>query len=174
MNMSYENPPQILDSNKIIETINHLKEIFNLMKEKFMEVKTKQELSKYENEVEKILKLMGKIEDSIDINPSYSDIELFDFMNIKEMTEYVIQNPILFKEHSNFILEFLKDYTNLTILKFEAEHNSNEIDYENEYKKFKYRFNRRKEFFYTHIYEHLGIYDDLIDEVVNTLGGDLD
>ncbi len=174
MNGIYENSPKIIDSNKIIETINHLKEIFNRMKEKFIEVKTKQEMSKYKKEVKKILNLMEEIEESIDINPLFSDIELFDFMDIKEMTEYILKDPILFEENFNFLLELLKDYTNITILKLERGQGSNEISYEEEYKKFEYALNRKKEFFYTRIYEHLGIYDDLIDEVTNILWGDFD
>lgn len=155
MNGIHKNSPKIIDSNKIIETIDHLREIFNRMKEKFIEVKTKQEMAKYKNEVEKILMLMEEIEESIDINPLFSDIELFDFIEIKEMTEYIIKEPNLFEENFNFLLELLKDYTNITILKLEREQGSNEISYDEEYKKFEYALNRKREFFYTHIYSKI-------------------
>lgn len=41
-----------------------------------------------------------------------------------------------------------------------------------EYKKFKSEFNKKRQFFYTQIYERLGIYDDLIEDVVNILWRD--
>lgn len=139
-----------------------------------MEIKTKHEQSKYEKEVKKILNLMDEIEELIEASPFFSDIELFDFTNMKEMTAYILKDPDLFEEHFNFLLEFLKDYNQIAILKFEVESCSKESNYEEEYKKFKYKFNRKREFFYTQIYEHLGIYDDIIDEYVNILGGGLD
>lgn len=165
----YENSSQRINSNQILESINYLKEVFNIMKEKFIEIKTKHEEAKYKKEVKKILSLMDEIEELIEKNPLFSDIELFDFTNMKEMTTYILKDSNLFEEHSNFLLEFLKDYNQIVVLKFEAKK-----EYEEEYKKFKYIFNRKREFFYSHIYEHLGIYDDMIDEYVNILGGGLD
>ena len=160
-----ENSPQILNSDKIIDFLN---EVFNRIQEKYNEIKGKREQLKYEKEVKSIMNLMEEIEELIDIDPSFTEIELFDFMDIKEMTEYILKDKDLFEEHFNFICESLMDYTNITLLKSEPQGKP----YEEEYERFEYGLNRKKEFFYTHIYEHLGIYDDLIDEVVDILWGD--
>ena len=60
MNVKYESSEEIIGLNMINETISYLKEIFNGMKEKLIEIKTRQEQSIYEKEVKSILSLMEK------------------------------------------------------------------------------------------------------------------
>ena len=159
----YESSPQIIDPNKINETISFLKEVFNKIKEKFIEIKTDKEQSHYEKEAENILKLMNEIEESIEINPLLEEEDLFDFQDLKSMAKYILKDKSLFLEHSSFILDILTIYNKIIFSKLANEETETLV----------YAFNRKREYFYVHIYEHLGIYDDLIDEITNILWGDL-
>lgn len=160
MNNIYESSPQIIDPNRINETISFLKEVFNKIKEKFIEIKTDKEQSQYEKEAENILKLMNEIEESIEINPLLEEDELFDFQDLESIAKYILKDKSLFLEHSSFILDILTIYNKIIFSKLENEETEALVD----------AFNRKREYFYVHIYEHLGIYDDLIDEIIN-IGG---
>lgn len=168
MTVFYQNSPQIIITNKILEIINYLNEFVNGIKEKHGS-KSKEKQAKYEKEVKEFIGIMEKTEDAIDNDPLFTDIELFDFVDIKEMTSYILKDPCLFKKHVDFIRDLFKDYYHILMFKYK----STRISYESEYKKFEYEFNRKREFFYTDIYEHMGIYDDTLDKVTNILWRDL-
>ena len=174
MTVFYVNSPQSFGMNKILDAVNCIYKFINYIKEKYAQIKSKQDKMRYEKEVKEFLNFLDSVEEMMDTNPLFSDRELFDFMNVKEITSYILKDSKLFEEHFNFLMGFFKDYDKILMVKFEAINSFNGISYEKEYKKFKYGFNRKREFFYAHIYEHLGIYDDMIDEYVNALGGDLD
>ena len=160
MTNMHKNSEQILDPNKINATIDFLKEVFDKIKAKFIEMKSKNEELKYEKEVKNILKLMEEIEELINENPLLEEDELFDFQDLESMAKYILKDKELFLKHSEFILEIFKNYNNLIFSKLENEDTEDLL----------YSFNRKREYFYAHIYEHLGIYDDLIDDIIS-IGG---
>ena len=168
----YENTPPIINSKMINDTIDFLNEIFSLFKEKVLGIKTKKEERKNlesEKEVEKLINLMNETLESIDENPLLNENEYMYFYELKTMTEYLLKDMNIFREHYNFILDCSDLYIAIIVTKFQ---NEDICDNNEEYKKLVHSFNRKLEFFYGYIYEHLGIYDDLIDEFVNTLEGE--
>ena len=173
MNGIYENFPSIIDSKKINDTIDFINEIFSLFKEKVLGIKTKKEEKRNlesEEEVKKLISLMDETLESIEKNPLLNENEYIYFYELKTMTEYLLKDMDLFSEHYNLILDCSNLYTSIIFTKFQ-----NDICEDNEeYEQLVYSFNRKLEFFYGNIYKHLGIYDDLIDDFVNTLEGDPD
>ncbi|MBQ6813469.1 MAG: hypothetical protein IJP12_02400 [Methanobrevibacter sp.] len=170
MNGIYENMPQIMIYEKINETMDYFRKLYNRIKSKSIEIKSKfknEDIKEYEKEVESILSLMNKTADLIDESPYFKDNEYFDYLDLKEIAKYILKDINLFSKHYPYILELFSDFDNIVNYKFKCESIS---DYEKEYEKYKYCFNRKREFFYTEIYEHLGIFDELIDDIVNTLG----
>ena len=160
----YENTSQIIDLNKINETKNYLKKAYNQIKAKCIELKAKAKQEIYEKGAKKILKLLDEIEEFIDNHPLLGEDELFDFQDLKSMIKYILKDKSLFFKHSHFILDIFKVYMGIVFSKLENKDCKDSL----------YLFNRKREYFYTHIYESLGIYDDLIVDLVNTLWDDLD
>lgn len=117
--------------------------------------------------MENIINSLDKAADLIDKSGFFNRNEYFNFLNIKEMIEYSLQNIYIFFKHYEFISGLLSDFKNISNIKFQE----TESSYKKEYENYKYRFNRKKEYFYTYIYKRSGEYDDLIDDFVNILGG---
>ena len=148
----------------ISETKNYLIETYNKIKERCIELKTKVKQSMYEKGVKKILNLADEFEEFIENHPLLGEDELFDFQDWKSMLKYILKEKTLFLKHFHFILDIFKVYNEIVFSKLENK----------DCKDSTYSFNRKREYFYAHIYEHLGIYDDLLDETVNLLWRDFD
>ena len=166
-----KNEAKIFDVKIIDDAIDFIKENFGKLKEKFLEKRIEKEKNlnlKYKEDVENIIISMNQTADLIDESVFFNRNEYFNFLNIKEMIEYTLNNIFLFIEHYEFISGLLSDFKDIVKMKFKETENN----YEKEYENYKYRFNRKKECFYTDIYKRSGEYDDLIEEFVNILGGD--
>ena len=168
----YETSPQILNSDGIMETINFLKEIFNKIQERYLEIKTKKEELKYEKEVKSILKLMEEISDSLEENPLFKDNEYYDFLMIRHMIKYVLEDIRLFLNFSEFVDELIISFKEIIQKKIQNELENEKIDYENEYSKFDAFLFEKKEFFYLNIHQPHGKYNDLICDITNMNGED--
>ena len=79
------------------------------MKEKFLKSELNHDQGNYERDVKEFLNCMDKTIKLLDIDPLFSEIELFDFIDLKEIASYILKDQNLFKEHSNFLFEFIKD-----------------------------------------------------------------
>ena len=142
--------------------VKHLKRINEKIEDL---IESKDQFKDYGEKRIKIYNLINKTEDLIH-KSAYLDKEFYDFLMLERITRYILEDKELFLKHHNYLLELFKDYYD--IIKYRFEYNS--FDYEKEYERFEYCFNRKTEFFYLEIYERSGIYDDLIDEIVRILG----
>ncbi|MBQ6813468.1 MAG: hypothetical protein IJP12_02395 [Methanobrevibacter sp.] len=150
--------------NKKQDTMNFLKGIYETVKSRFDEIINKK--SSYGNLVKNFLDKLEKIADSIEENPFLDEDIYFDFLTLKRMIRYILNDVNLSLKYFNFILDYTKQYIKVSIYRIK---NKNICDDDEEYYKLIYDFNRKKEYFYTYIYEHQGTYDDLIDEFIATL-----
>lgn len=94
--------------------------------------------------------------------------ELYDFMEIKNIIEYLLDNINLLKkpENQNFINLLLK-FEQLIEFKLKSKNNE---EYSIKLEEFDdFLFNQQK-IFYTEIYQRTGEYDQTIDKITNILG----
>ena len=90
---------------------------------------------------------MDEIGYLIENNSLLNEDDYFDFLDLKEIIKYLLNNIDLFLKHLEFILELLKTFDEIIVSKLKIEHHENRDD-----ENLKYEFYRKKEYFYTHIY----------------------
>ncbi len=169
MNITYEKSPQILDPNKINETISHLKEIFNKIKEKFQKIRSEHRISNYEKEVKTIKSLLNNILSLLKENPLFKD-EFYDFYSIKLICDYILNDLNLFSDFQSFIIKLLRNFRKLILYKLEYE--GEDYDYSRIYTSFKNYLDNEEETFYTKIYYYDGENKELIHEINNMIWGE--
>ena len=92
--------------------------------------------------------------------------EFYDFLSIRVMCNYIIDNLELYLQHSSFINSLLSSFFNLIHSKI----NKDKSQYTEVYDTFEKFLDEKEKIFYLEIYEGTHEYDDLIDEVTNMLG----
>lgn len=92
--------------------------------------------------------------------------EFNDFLSIKLMCNYIIDNLRLYVQYSLFINSLLSNFFNLIHSKI----NNDKSQYNEVYSKFEKFLDEKEKIFYLEIYEGTHKYDDLIDEVTSILG----
>lgn len=171
MNVKYESSEEIIGLNMINETISYLKEIFHGMKEKLIEIKTRQEQSIYEKEVKSILSLMEKISNLLEESPFFINEEYFDFLTIYEISEHILTDEDLLMEHHDMIEEFLKKFSDMISFKLKLEPNKENHKYNKKYGEFKRFLCEREEYFFLEICPYDGKEKELIKKVSNITEG---
>lgn len=109
---------------------------------------------------------MSEISDILESIESLSD-EYYNFLAIRRMIEYIIDDSMLFHLHSGFIEMLFSDFSNLIHQKL----NVNSNRYPEYYGKFLSNLENHKDFFYANIFEFSHEYDDLIVDVTRVLWG---
>lgn len=171
MNVKYESSEEIIGLNMINETISYLKEIFNGMKEKLIEIKTRQEQSIYEKEVKNILSLMEKISNLLEESPFFENEEYLDFLTIYEISEHILTDKDLLMEHYGMIEEFLKKFSDIISFKLKLEPNKENHKYNEKYDEFKRFLCEREEYFFLEICPYDGKEKELIKKISNITEG---
>ena len=92
--------------------------------------------------------------------------EFYNFLTIKRMIDYLLNDIKLFLIHLRFIEKLLFNFFNLIHQKL-----LKNDEYENEYVSFLTFLNNQKDFFYTKVYIYSGEFEDTIIEINNILWG---
>ena len=91
--------------------------------------------------------------------------EYFDFLSIKNMCNYIINDIKLYILHSSFISSLLLNFFKLIRSKIDDDSFYCDI-----YRTFEKFLDKQERIFYLNIFEGTQEYDDLVDEVTNILG----
>lgn len=154
--------------------LNLFKRLYYYVKDKFSKKEDNEELSFEElveiySKDEEFLNYVDYINSSLDnIAESMEEInfahyEYDNFMSIKKMITYIINDIPRYLKYSSFILPLLTAYNNLL-------ESQNSPNYEDIYEEFDIFLYEQEDIFYTEIFESTHKYDDLIDKVTNILG----
>ncbi len=96
-------------------------------------------------------------------NLSFSYDEYYNFMSIKNMIDYIVDDVGRYIKYSFFVLDLLRDFNKLM-------ENRNNSDYDAIYEEFDIRLDEQEDYFYSEIFIGTREYDDLIVKVTNILG----
>ena len=91
--------------------------------------------------------------------------EYFDFLSIKNMCNYIINDIKLYILHSSFISSLLLNFFKLIRSKI-----VDDSFYCDIYRTFEKFLDKQERIFYLNVFEGTPEYDDLVDEVTNILG----
>lgn len=181
MTSFHEGTSQIIDSNKINETIILLKNIFQKIKEKVAELKNKEnptensvliDHEEFKKETKYLKSLMNEVSDLLEGDNLFNKNEFVDFLMIQNMTEYILDNSETYIQNAQFIDELLIDFREIILKKLENDIEPINFDYDIEYESYESKLYEKKEYFYLHIYQSDDGDDDLIVDFVNALEGD--
>lgn len=89
--------------------------------------------------------------------------EYYNFMSIKNMIDYIVDDAGRYIKNSSFVLTVFSDFNNLM-------ENRNNSDYDALYEKFDIILDEQEDYFYTEIFDGTDEYDKLIVKVTNILG----
>lgn len=156
--------------------LDNLNEIYNKIREIFSNVKKQNELSIDElvrlySHDETFLKDLHYIEESLtEITNILAQIDILEkeflnFLSIKRMIDYLLNDIKLFIVYLFFIEDLLMNFFNLIHHKLQKADN----DYQKEYDLFVCYVNDKKEFFYTKIYKYSGEFEKTVIEINNLL-----
>lgn len=156
---------------------DNLKDIYKKIHEIFSNVKSQDDIS-----IEELVDLYSHddafLNDLSYIRDSLSEIaymlasieslenEFYNFLTIKRMIDYLLNDIKLFLIHLRFIEKLLFNFFNLIHQKL-----LKNDEYENEYVSFLTFLNNQKDFFYTKVYIYSGEFEDTIIEINNILWG---
>ncbi len=162
--------------NKKETNFDNLNEIYNRIREIFSNVKPQKEMS-----IEELIQLYSRdetfLKDLQYIDESLSEItnilapidilekEFLNFLSIKRMIDYLLNDIKLFIVYLFFIDDLLMNFFNLIHQKLQKA----DKDYQKEYDLFVSYLNDKKEFFYTQIYEYSGEFEKTVIEINNLL-----
>ena len=163
----------IIDINKIV---SDLKELFdkliiklssNNLKDKSLEglVELYSNDKDFCNDLEKMKYSFNEIASILESSDIFSE-EYFDFLSIKNMCNYIINDVKLYILHSSFISSILFNFFKLIRSKIDDKDSC----YSDMYLTFEKFLDKQERTFYLKIYEGTHEYDDLIDEVTCILG----
>lgn len=149
------------------------RKLYNFIKEKFHKNEPSEELSfdelveMYSNDKDFLSKLeyikisLAEIDELMeDVNFAYD--EYCNFLSIKDMIVYIVNDVAKFLKHSQFIITLLTAFNCLMDRQYDS-------DYENIYQKFDKWLYGQEDIFYLEIFDGTHEYDDLIVKVTNIL-----
>ena len=88
--------------------------------------------------------------------------EYYNFMSIKNMIDYIVDDVGRYIKWSSFVVTLLTDFNNLI-------ENQNASDYTIIYEKFDICLDEHEDYFYTEIFDETHEYDELVIKVTNIL-----
>ena len=160
------------NNNIINDFLDIIKKFYNSVKNKFTkndEMTSDEFINKYSEDKE-FLKHLNYIKVSLN---EISDImeqidfkydEYYNFLSIKKMIIYIVNDFEKYFKYYNFMVNLLKNFNDLIIKENQLE------DYMEEYKHFDDFLYKQEDFFYTEIFGSDTKYNDSIDKVTNILG----
>lgn len=160
------------NNNIINDFLDIIKKFYNSVKNKFTkndEMTSDEFINKYSEDKE-FLKHLNYIKVSLN---EISDImeqidfkydEYYNFLSIKKMIIYIVNDFEKYFKYYNFMVNLLKNFNDLIIKENQLE------DYMEEYKHFDDFLYKQEDFFYTEIFDSNSKYNDSIDKVTNILG----
>lgn len=176
MNEIHQNTPQIIDSNKINETLRQLRIMLEKIKAKILDMKTEnrtKEDLRFNKEVRNIRNLMNEITKLLKEDPLFNEKELYDFLTIYDMLDYLFKDKELFIAQKEFIEDIILKFSELIFEKIDCKIKNREYDsYEDKYKLFKSYLNKKEEVFFLNLFEYNGEEDELIHNISNIIGCD--
>ena len=95
MTVFYVNSQSILVKNKILDALNYISEFINHIKDKYIKRKSNNDQLKYKVEVNNFLDFLEETEETISDCTLFKENELIDFINVKEMTAYILKDSNL-------------------------------------------------------------------------------
>ena len=104
------------------------------------------------------------------LDDSKFEDEYYDCFLIKEMANYIFNDETLLFKHIDFIENLIISFCNILNDKLDYLLNSKTIDYEQDYKDFTEFFSQQKMIYYTEICNDNVEDEELIYNVINTLG----
>lgn len=170
----YKNIPKIIDSDKIDEKINYLKEIIQEIKKFFMinseNKKNQKDTLEFERKGKIFLNQMKKLTDFLEKDSLFKDKEYYDFLTIYDIAEYLFSDEELFFSNKKLIEEILTKFDNLIFYKLECVLNDCQpLNYDEKYKDFIYFLEDKEEYFLLEIYQYKGTDEELIKKIANKL-----
>ena len=169
----YENTTSIIDSNMIYETIDYLKEAFKKISDKLLEIKReKEEEAKFKKEARILKQSMRELSDLLREDSLFKEKEYVDFLRIKNIINYLLNDKELFIEHDNLIDSLLINFQKIIFKKLDCQLNEDFNEYPEEYNEFKSFLREMEEYFLLEIFEDDGKDEELIEELEKIIGGD--
>lgn len=165
-------PTVNVNNNVIDDFLDIFKKFYNSVKSKLTkndEMTLDEFLSKYSDDKEFLnyldsVKLsLNEISDLME-QMEFKYDEYYNFISIKKMIIYIVNNLEKYFYYSSFILILLKNFNDLMIKEKQLE------SYKEEYEKFDSFLYEKEDFFYTEIFDSDSKYDNAIDKVTNILG----
>ena len=165
-------PTVNVNNNVIDDFLVIFKKFYNSVKSKLTkndEMTLDEFLSKYSDDKEFLnyldsVKLsLNEISDLME-QMEFKYDEYYNFISIKKMIIYIVNNLEKYFYYSSFILILLKNFNDLMIKEKQLE------SYKEEYEKFDSFLYEKEDFFYTEIFDSDSKYDNAIDKVTNILG----
>lgn len=171
----YESSPAAIDTNRINATISLLKEVFNKIKEKLMEIKSENktrsnESQEFKMKGKKILNLMEEIADLLEEDPLFKKNEYYDFLTIYNISEYLFAEKRLFISFKETIEDLIIKFNNILFYKLDCELNQEAFsNYNAKYADFSSYLKNKEEYFFLEIYQNQGTDRELIKKVASRL-----
>lgn len=165
-------PTVNVNNNVIDDFLDIFKKFYNSVKSKLTkndEMTLDEFLSKYSDDKEFLnyldsVKLsLNEISDLME-QMEFKYDEYYNFISIKKMIIYIVNNLEKYFYYSSFILILLKNFNDLMIKEKQLE------SYKEEYEKFDSFLYEKEDFFYTEIFDSDSKYNNAIDKVTNILG----